>query len=165
MLLFIYSTALINKFKANDTVESYKVALLGAPGVGKTTISVQFSTSDYICVYDTSIGEWFPLYCRCYRVYENINHSAISCRDGITFYRFYFPREYYSQEHWYVTYVFKVRKPHSVRNRVVKNGFFSRFLLNMLKNYPAIAIGYSCTTAQTVIKNWTNVLFHILLYQ
>uniref|UniRef100_A0A2S2QB09 Uncharacterized protein n=1 Tax=Sipha flava TaxID=143950 RepID=A0A2S2QB09_9HEMI len=73
------STALINKFKANDTVESYKVALLGAPGVGKTTISVQFSTSDYICVYDTSIDE--DCACRTIRVMINGQEAELTIID------------------------------------------------------------------------------------
>ncbi|XP_050442120.1 GTP-binding protein RAD-like [Adelges cooleyi] len=73
------STALINKFKANDTVESYKVALLGAPGVGKTTISVQFSTSEYICVYDTSIDE--DCACRTIRVMINGQEAELSIID------------------------------------------------------------------------------------
>ncbi|XP_060866644.1 GTP-binding protein REM 1-like isoform X1 [Metopolophium dirhodum] len=73
------STALTNKFKANDTVESYKVALLGAPGVGKTTISVQFSTSDYICVYDTSIDE--DCACRTIRVMINGQEAELTIID------------------------------------------------------------------------------------
>ncbi|XP_050521924.1 uncharacterized protein LOC126894741 isoform X3 [Daktulosphaira vitifoliae] len=73
------STALISKFKANDTVESYKVALLGAPGVGKTTISVQFSTSEYICVYDTSIDE--DCACRTIRVMINGQEAELTIID------------------------------------------------------------------------------------
>jgi GTPase SAR1 family protein len=33
------------------------VAMLGASGVGKTALTCQFTTSEYICAYDTSLGE------------------------------------------------------------------------------------------------------------
>lgn len=36
----------------------YKIAMLGASGVGKTTLTYQFTTSDYICAYDLSLGKW-----------------------------------------------------------------------------------------------------------
>lgn len=35
----------------------YKIAMLGAAGVGKTTLTYQFTTSDYICAYDLSLGK------------------------------------------------------------------------------------------------------------
>lgn len=35
----------------------YKIAMLGASGVGKTTLTYQFTTSDYICAYDLSLGK------------------------------------------------------------------------------------------------------------
>lgn len=38
-------------------VPCFKVAMLGASGVGKTTLTYQFTTSEYICAYDTSLGE------------------------------------------------------------------------------------------------------------
>jgi len=31
--------------------------MLGASGVGKTTLTYQFTTSDYICAYDLSLGK------------------------------------------------------------------------------------------------------------
>lgn len=37
-------------------VPCFKVAMLGASGVGKTTLTYQFTTSEYICAYDTSLG-------------------------------------------------------------------------------------------------------------
>ncbi|XP_046803069.1 uncharacterized protein LOC111678629 [Lucilia cuprina] len=35
----------------------YKIAMLGASGVGKTTLTYQFTTSDYICAYDLSLDD------------------------------------------------------------------------------------------------------------
>ncbi|XP_034236658.1 ras-related protein Rap-2a-like, partial [Thrips palmi] len=40
-------------------VPCFKVAMLGASGVGKTTLTYQFTTSEYICAYDTSLDEEF----------------------------------------------------------------------------------------------------------
>lgn len=40
-----------------ERVGTYKVGMLGASGVGKTAITAQFTTSDYICAYDTSLDE------------------------------------------------------------------------------------------------------------
>ena len=37
---------------------TYKVGMLGASGVGKTALTAQFTTSDYICAYDASLGEF-----------------------------------------------------------------------------------------------------------
>lgn len=37
-------------------VLAYKVAMLGDAGVGKTALTYQFTTSDYICAYDLSLG-------------------------------------------------------------------------------------------------------------
>lgn len=42
---------------SNERVATYKVGMLGASGVGKTALTAQFTTSDYICAYDTSLGE------------------------------------------------------------------------------------------------------------
>ncbi|KAJ6637053.1 GTP-binding protein REM 1, partial [Pseudolycoriella hygida] len=36
---------------------SYKVAMLGDTGVGKTALTHQFTTSDYICAYDLSLDD------------------------------------------------------------------------------------------------------------
>nr|CAD7569107.1 unnamed protein product [Timema californicum] len=36
-------------------VPRFKVAMLGASGVGKTALTCQFTTSEYICAYDTSL--------------------------------------------------------------------------------------------------------------
>ncbi|XP_076395117.1 uncharacterized protein LOC100879510 isoform X2 [Megachile rotundata] len=41
----------------NERVATYKVGMLGASGVGKTALTAQFTTSDYICAYDTSLDE------------------------------------------------------------------------------------------------------------
>lgn len=43
---------------SNERVATYKVGMLGASGVGKTALTAQFTTSDYICAYDTSLGEY-----------------------------------------------------------------------------------------------------------
>nr|CAD7194172.1 unnamed protein product [Timema douglasi] len=40
-------------------VPRFKVAMLGASGVGKTALTCQFTTSEYICAYDTSLDEEF----------------------------------------------------------------------------------------------------------
>ncbi|EZA61876.1 GTP-binding protein REM [Ooceraea biroi] len=45
----------------NDRVATYKVGMLGASEVGKTALTAQFTTSDYICAYDASL-ELTPLY-------------------------------------------------------------------------------------------------------
>ncbi|XP_032308617.1 uncharacterized protein LOC6503784 isoform X2 [Drosophila ananassae] len=39
------------------SVPAYKVAMLGGSGVGKTTLTYQFTTSDYICAYDLSLDD------------------------------------------------------------------------------------------------------------
>ncbi|XP_055525607.1 uncharacterized protein DDB_G0283357 [Wyeomyia smithii] len=36
---------------------AYKVAMLGASGVGKTALTYQFTTSEYICAYDLSLDD------------------------------------------------------------------------------------------------------------
>ncbi|XP_017849997.1 uncharacterized protein LOC108604938 [Drosophila busckii] len=38
-------------------VPAYKIAMLGPSGVGKTTLTYQFTTSDYICAYDLSLDD------------------------------------------------------------------------------------------------------------
>ncbi|XP_039961277.1 uncharacterized protein LOC120775261 isoform X2 [Bactrocera tryoni] len=38
-------------------IPAYKIAMLGASGVGKTTLTYQFTTSDYICAYDLSLDD------------------------------------------------------------------------------------------------------------
>ncbi|XP_012273213.1 ras-related protein Rab-44 [Orussus abietinus] len=38
-------------------VATYKVGMLGASGVGKTALTAQFTTSEYICAYDASLDE------------------------------------------------------------------------------------------------------------
>lgn len=40
-----------------DQIPAYKIAMLGGSGVGKTTLTYQFTTSDYICAYDLSLGK------------------------------------------------------------------------------------------------------------
>ncbi|KAK6630633.1 hypothetical protein RUM43_014618 [Polyplax serrata] len=42
----------------NNPVPTFRVAMLGASGVGKTAFTYQFTTSEYICAYDTSLGEF-----------------------------------------------------------------------------------------------------------
>ncbi|XP_077292894.1 ras-related protein Rap-2a-like [Arctopsyche grandis] len=45
----------------NNTAQTaqgpYRVAMLGASGVGKTALTCQFTTSEYICAYDASLDE------------------------------------------------------------------------------------------------------------
>lgn len=43
----------------NERVATYKVGMLGASEVGKTALTAQFTTSDYICAYDASLGKRF----------------------------------------------------------------------------------------------------------
>ncbi|KOC60324.1 GTP-binding protein REM 1 [Habropoda laboriosa] len=45
------------EYTSNEQVATYKVGMLGASGVGKTALTAQFTTSDYICAYDTSLDE------------------------------------------------------------------------------------------------------------
>lgn len=40
-----------------DGATAYKVAMLGASGVGKTALTYQFTTSEYICAYDLSLDD------------------------------------------------------------------------------------------------------------
>ncbi|XP_023313895.1 ubiquitin carboxyl-terminal hydrolase 36-like isoform X2 [Trichogramma pretiosum] len=40
-----------------QAVASYKVGMLGASGVGKTALTAQFTTSEYICAYDASLDD------------------------------------------------------------------------------------------------------------
>ena len=40
-----------------ERVTTYKVGMLGASEVGKTALTAQFTTSDYICAYDASLGK------------------------------------------------------------------------------------------------------------
>ncbi|XP_015185664.1 PREDICTED: GTP-binding protein RAD-like [Polistes dominula] len=42
---------------SNERIATYKVGMLGASGVGKTALTAQFTTSDYICAYDASLDE------------------------------------------------------------------------------------------------------------
>lgn len=41
----------------SERVATYKVGMLGASEVGKTALTAQFTTSDYICAYDASLDE------------------------------------------------------------------------------------------------------------
>ncbi|GAB1859678.1 GTP-binding protein REM 1 [Camponotus japonicus] len=41
----------------NERVTTYKVGMLGASEVGKTALTAQFTTSEYICAYDASLDE------------------------------------------------------------------------------------------------------------
>ena len=44
---------------SSSQVSTYKVGMLGASGVGKTALTAQFTTSDYICAYDASLGKFY----------------------------------------------------------------------------------------------------------
>lgn len=46
--------------KAKDEEQknvAYKIAMLGDSGVGKTALTYQFTTSEYICAYDLSLDD------------------------------------------------------------------------------------------------------------
>ena len=60
------STHSRDSFGAVPTVP-FRVTVLGAPGVGKTAITQQFTTSEYLGGFDTSIGK-FCYYCYCFCV-------------------------------------------------------------------------------------------------
>lgn len=40
-----------------EKIPGFKVAMLGASGVGKTALTYQFTTSEYICAYDLSLDD------------------------------------------------------------------------------------------------------------
>lgn len=42
---------------ADDKDVAYKIAMLGDSAVGKSSLTYQFTTSEYICAYDLSLGE------------------------------------------------------------------------------------------------------------
>ena len=41
-----------------DKNVAYKIAMLGESAVGKSSLTYQFTTSEYICAYDLSLGEY-----------------------------------------------------------------------------------------------------------
>lgn len=41
-----------------DKNVAYKIAMLGDAAVGKSSLTYQFTTSEYICAYDLSLGEF-----------------------------------------------------------------------------------------------------------
>lgn len=43
--------------KSDDKAVAYKIAMLGESGVGKTALTYQFTTSEYICAYDLSLDD------------------------------------------------------------------------------------------------------------
>lgn len=43
--------------KGDSGIPAYKVAMLGSSGVGKTALTYQFTTSEYICAYDLSLDD------------------------------------------------------------------------------------------------------------
>ncbi|XKL59544.1 hypothetical protein PGB90_000560 [Kerria lacca] len=45
--------------ESTNEVPVFTVGMLGASNVGKTTLSYQFTTSEYICAYDTSLDDEF----------------------------------------------------------------------------------------------------------
>lgn len=70
-MFFCLSNASQGSTIEGDTTEvevaSYKVGMLGASGVGKTALTYQFTTSEYICAYDASLGKKF-YYNSCFKV-------------------------------------------------------------------------------------------------
>lgn len=51
--------SLASSRESSTTTVPYKVVMLGAAGVGKTSLVSQFMTSEYLHAYDTSLGEFF----------------------------------------------------------------------------------------------------------
>lgn len=49
----------IKELAKDDKNISYKIAMLGDNAVGKSSLTYQFTTSEYICAYDLSLGEPF----------------------------------------------------------------------------------------------------------
>lgn len=47
----------LEKAKNGDKNVAYKIAMLGDSGVGKTALTYQFTTSEYICAYDLSLDD------------------------------------------------------------------------------------------------------------
>lgn len=45
------------KSEKEDKNVAYKIAMLGDSGVGKTALTYQFTTSEYICAYDLSLDD------------------------------------------------------------------------------------------------------------
>lgn len=43
--------------KGEDKNVAYKIAMLGDTNVGKSTLTYQFTTSEYICAYDLSLDD------------------------------------------------------------------------------------------------------------
>ena len=72
---------------ADHVVEEdlYRVLVLGGPGVGKTAITQQFLTSEYMAAQNTSFGQHDTFYCRadicrvyigCLRCFDAIGWAA-----------------------------------------------------------------------------------------
>ena len=55
------SLASSRESSASQGPAPYRVLMLGAPAVGKSSLVSQFMTSEHMLVYDTSIGELFPI--------------------------------------------------------------------------------------------------------
>lgn len=51
--------------------------MLGDAGVGKTALTHQFTTSDYICAYDLSLGKKNQIFSLQTRKYDNILHVFV----------------------------------------------------------------------------------------
>lgn len=47
----------MEKAKGEEKDAAYKIAMLGDSGVGKTALTYQFTTSEYICAYDLSLDD------------------------------------------------------------------------------------------------------------
>lgn len=47
----------LEKAKGEEKNVAYKIAMLGDSGVGKTALTYQFTTSEYICAYDLSLDD------------------------------------------------------------------------------------------------------------
>lgn len=47
----------LEKAKSEEKKDAYKIAMLGDSGVGKTALTYQFTTSEYICAYDLSLDD------------------------------------------------------------------------------------------------------------
>lgn len=53
--------SLASSRESSTTTVPYKVVMLGATGVGKSSLVSQFMTSEYLHAYDTSLGKCLPI--------------------------------------------------------------------------------------------------------
>lgn len=49
----------LDNLKNDCKTVPYKIAMLGDSTVGKSSLTYQFTTSEYICAYDLSLGMYY----------------------------------------------------------------------------------------------------------